>query len=46
VFLLMVIFGGDRRRRRGCGCFGCGCAPFSSLLAGLGLWKLWGDDRH
>ncbi len=46
VFLLMVIFGGDRRRRRGCGCSGCGCAPFSSLLAGLGLWKLWGDDRH
>ena len=46
VFLLMVIFGGDRRRRRGCGCSGCGCAPFSSLLAGLGLWKLWGDDHH
>ena len=46
VFLPTVIFGGDRRRRRGCGCSGCGCAPFSSLLAGLGLWKLWGDDRH
>lgn len=46
VFLLMIIFGGDRRRRHGCGCSGCGCAPFSSLLAGLGLWKLWGDERH
>ncbi len=46
VFLLMIIFGGDRRRRRGCGCSGCGCAPFSSLLAGLGLWKLWGGDRR
>ena len=46
VFLLMVIFGGDRRRHgEGCGCSGCGCAPFSSLLAGLGLWKLWGGDR-
>ena len=47
VFLLMVIFGNfsDRRgrhgRRRGCG---CGCAPFSSILAALGLWKLWDKD--
>ncbi len=42
VLLLMVIFGNDKKRRNGCG---CGCMPFSSLLAGLGLWKLWGD-RH
>lgn len=42
VFLLMVIFGKkDRRGRRGCG---CGCAPFSSILAALGLWKLWDND--
>ena len=47
VFLLMVIFGNfsDRRgrhgRHRGCG---CGCAPFSSILAALGLWKLWDKD--
>ena len=40
VFLLLIIFGnrGKRRNREGCG---CGCMPFSSLLAGLGLWKLW-----
>ncbi|MCH5286405.1 MAG: TPM domain-containing protein [Christensenellaceae bacterium] len=40
VFLLLVIFGnrGKRRGREGCG---CGCMPFSSLLAGWGLWKLW-----
>ncbi len=36
VFLLTVIFG--KKDRRGCG---CGCAPFSRLLAALGLWKLW-----
>ena len=47
VMLLMVIFGNSGRARRmgradGCGCSGCGCAPFSSLLAGLGLWQLWG----
>lgn len=49
VFLLMVIFGnrGHRRGRgrwddrRGCG---CGCMPFSSILAALGLWKLWDRD--
>lgn len=42
VFLLMVIFGKkDRRGRRGCG---CGCAPFSRILAALGLWKLWDND--
>lgn len=40
VLLLMVIFGNDKKHRRN-GC-GCGCMPFSSLLAGLGLWKLWG----
>lgn len=49
IFLLTVIFGDHgRRRHRGYGrrydrrdgC-GCGCAPFSSLLAALGLWKLW-----
>jgi len=34
VVLLMVIFGKKNRR-------GCGCAPFSSILAGLGPWKLW-----
>lgn len=50
VFLLLVIFGNSGRARRqghpgGCGCSGCGCAPFSSLLAGLGLWRLWGGDR-
>ena len=40
VFLLLIIFGnrGKRRNREGCG---CGCMPFSSLLAGWGLWKLW-----
>jgi len=42
VFLLMIIFGNHNRRRRGC--MGCGCAPLSSILAALGLWKLW-DDR-
>lgn len=44
IFLLMVIFGnsGRRRNRRGCG---CGCMPFSSLLAGFGLWNLWGKKR-
>ena len=44
IFLLMVIFGnsGKRRNRRGCG---CGCMPFSSLLAGIGLWNLWGKKR-
>ncbi|MBQ7866271.1 MAG: hypothetical protein IJ350_07860, partial [Clostridia bacterium] len=42
VFLLMVIFGKkDRRGRHGCG---CGCAPFSSILAALGLWKLWDNE--
>lgn len=42
VFLLMVIFGKKNRRgRNGCG---CGCAPFSSILASLGLWKLWDDN--
>lgn len=47
VALLMIIFGGSASRRRGgCGCSGCGCAPFSSILAGLGLWNLWGNDRH
>ena len=45
VVLLLMIFGGSRRQRRGgCGCSGCGCMPFSSLLGWLGLWKLWGDD--
>lgn len=40
VVLLLIIFGnrGKRRNREGCG---CGCMPFSSLLAGWGLWKLW-----
>lgn len=42
VFLLMVIFGNRGRRRRSC--MGCGCAPFSSILAALGLWRLW-DER-
>lgn len=42
VFLLMVIFGKKNRRgRNGCG---CGCAPFSSILAALGLWKLWDNN--
>ncbi|MGN0778566.1 MAG: TPM domain-containing protein [Aristaeellaceae bacterium] len=46
VFLLMVIFGNRDRRhgrhnRSGCG---CGCMPFSSILAALGLWKLWERD--
>ena len=45
VFLLMVIFGNfnDRRGRHGRR-RGCGCAPFSSILAALGLWKLWDKD--
>ena len=41
VILILIIFsnrGKRRYNRRGCG---CGCMPFSSLLAGLGLWKLW-----
>lgn len=48
VFLLMVIFGnsGRARRRGNPGGCGCGCAPFSSILAGLGLWKLWGGKRR
>ena len=41
VFFLLVIFGNNgKRKHRRDGC-GCGCMPFSSLLAGLGLWKLW-----
>ena len=45
-FLLMVIFGNHqgRRGRRGRNGCGCGCAPFSSILAALGLWKLWDKD--
>lgn len=43
VFLLMVIFGKKNRRGRRNGC-GCGCMPFSSILAALGLWKLWDKD--
>lgn len=43
VILLLILFGHHRKygrhgERRGCG---CGCMPFSSLLAGWGLWKLW-----
>lgn len=40
VILLLIIFGnrGKRKNRDGCG---CGCMPFSSLLAGWGIWKLW-----
>lgn len=40
VILLLIIFSNYNKRgnRRGCG---CGCMPFSSLLAGWGLWKLW-----
>lgn len=43
VILIMILFGHHRKYgrhgdRRGCG---CGCFPFSSLLAGWGLWKLW-----
>lgn len=39
VLLLLVIFGNrGRKNREGCG---CGCMPFSSLLAGWGLWRLW-----
>ena len=46
IFLLMVIFGNHqgRRGRRGRNGCGCGCAPFSSILAALGLWKLWDKD--
>lgn len=40
VLLLLVIFGNRKGKRHDRGC-GCGCMPFSSLLAGLGLWKLW-----
>ena len=47
VFLLMIIFG-NRGHRRGRGRRddrrGCGCMPFSSILAALGLWKLWDRD--
>ena len=43
VLLLMVIFG-NRRKRYYHGRRGCGCMPFSSLLAALGIWKLW--DRR
>lgn len=43
VLLLMVIFG-KRRKRYYHGRRGCGCMPFSSLLAALGIWKLW--DRR
>lgn len=43
IFLLMVIFG-KRRKRYYYGRRGCGCMPFSSLLAALGIWKLW--DRR
>lgn len=41
VVLLLIIFGKRKDGKRGCG---CGCLPFSSLLAGLGLWKLWKKD--
>ena len=40
VFLLSIIFGNRKGKRQDRGC-GCGCMPFSSLLAGWGLWKLW-----
>lgn len=40
IFLLSVIFGKKKHRRRS----GCGCMPFSSILAALGLWKLWDKD--
>lgn len=40
LFLLSVIFGNKARKRR----MGCGCAPFSSILAALGLFKLWKKD--
>ena len=43
IFLLTVIFGKKNRRHGRPGC-GCGCMPFSSLLAALGLWKLWDKD--
>ena len=43
IFLLMVIFG-NHRSRRGRRRSGCGCMPFSSVLAALGLWKLWDRD--
>lgn len=44
LFLLSVIFGKRNRRGRRHGRHGCGCMPFSSLLAALGLWKLWDRD--
>lgn len=40
VLLLLIIFSSRSKRRGRQGC-GCGCMPFSSLLAGWGLWKLW-----
>ena len=40
IFLLSVIFGKKKHRRR----HGCGCMPFSSILAAFGLWKLWDKD--
>lgn len=40
VILLLIIFGNRGKRQNHGGC-GCGCMPFSSLLAGLGIWKLW-----
>lgn len=44
IFLLTVIFGKKDRRRHGRPGCGCGCMPFSSILAALGLWKLWDKD--
>lgn len=41
VILLMVIFGNHKKGRYYHGRQGCGCFPFSSLLAALGIWKLW-----
>jgi len=41
VMLLMVIFGNHKKGRYHHGRQGCGCFPFSSLLAALGIWKLW-----
>lgn len=41
LFLLSVIFGKRNRRGRR---HSCGCMPFSSLLAALGLWRLWDRD--
>ena len=39
VFLLLIIFGNWGKGKRGC----FGCMPFSSLLAGWGLFKVWGS---